>query len=491
MKWVWRGLFALLAIVAVFAAVIVVRTLTLRPAAATAAVTLAPAPRIDEAAAAARLSEAIRFPTISRTPGVVEDPDAFRKLHAFLERAYPRTHAAFQRELVAGFSLLYTLRGADPALPPALFLAHQDVVPIEEGTEGDWPGPPFAGSLADGIVYGRGANDDKGSLIAIFEATEALLAQGFRPRRTILLAFGHDEEALGSGAEATAALLRSRNMRPWFALDEGMQIVLDEPTTGGPVALIGTAEKGYLTVRVTARADGGHSSLPPRDTAADRLSQAIVAIRSRPFPGGVEGPAADMLDALAPKLGFVERAAIANPWAFGALLEQRFGAIPAGNALLRTTIAPTIIGGGTKENVLPQEMYAVVNLRLHPRDSVEGAIGRLRRSVAGIDGVRVEVEGKPNPPSPVSSVASDSYALLAAAARVHAPEGAPIAPMLVLGATDSRHYVPISENVYRFAPIWERQQELKRIHGTGERLSVENLGRMARFYAQVMATAAK
>ena len=168
MKWVWRGLIGLFVLVAAFATIIIVRTLTMRPAAAPASIELAPAPRIDEAAAAAHLSEAIRFRTISQREGVVEDPQAFRDLHAFLDRTYPRTHAAFQREFVAGYSLLYTLPGADPALSPALLMAHQDVVPVEEGTEGDWPAPPFAGSLVDGHLYGRGANDDKGSLIAIF-----------------------------------------------------------------------------------------------------------------------------------------------------------------------------------------------------------------------------------------------------------------------------------------------------------------------------------
>ena len=268
-------------------------------------------------------------------------------------------------------------------------------------------------------------------------------------------------------------------------------MVLDEPTTGGPVALIGTAEKGYVSVRVTARADGGHSSMPHSQTAAERLSHAILAIRARPFPGGLDGPAASVLDAVAPKLGFVDRVAIANRWVFGGLVAQRLAGTPAGNALLRTTIAPTIVGGGTKENVLPQEMHAIVNLRLHPRDSIESALAHLRASVAGLEGVSVEIQGTPTGPSPVSSTTSDSYALLAAAARAHAPEGAPVAPMIVLGGTDSRFYVPISENVYRYSPAWIRQEELRRIHGTSERMSVENLGRMARFYAQVMATGAK
>jgi len=493
MKWVKRGFLALLAVLVLFAGIVVVRTALVRPAAGAAApANLAPAPEINVDLATTHLCEAIRIQTISRTRGVVEDPEAFLAFHAFLQAAYPRVHAALQREVVADYSLLYTLPGSDPSLPPVLLLAHQDVVPVEAGTEKVWEAPPFAGEVRDGWIYGRGASDEKGSLVAIMEAMETLLGRGFRPRRTVMLAFGYDEEVLGDGAKAVAELLKERNVRPWFVLDEGMVVVLDYPLTGKPAALIGIAEKGYLTVRVTARAEGGHSSTPPRETAAENLSRAILAIRAHPFAAGLdEGPAAEMLDALAPHLGFAERAAIVNRWAFGPMLRSRMGSTPAGDALLRTTIAPTVVEGGTKENVLPQEARALVNLRLHPRDSVEGAMEHLRNSVAGIAGVSLETLGKPYEPSPVSSTTSDSYALLAAAARAHSPEGAPVVPMLVLGYTDSRQFVPVAENVYRFRPQWIPQSELGRVHGTGERLSVDNLARLVRFFAQLVETGAR
>ena len=492
MKWVWRGVLALLAVIMAFAGVIAYRTINAGGPAAIADIGLAPVREIDANAAATHLSQAIRIQTISHDAGIVSDPEAFASFRAFLETTYPRVHAAMTREIVAGHSLLYTWRGSDGAAAPILLLAHQDVVPVEEGTEGDWEAPPFSGEIRDGLIYGRGAADDKGSLIAIMEAMEALIAGGFQPRRTILLAFGHDEEVSGAGAQAIAALLRQRNIRPWFALDEGMAVLEDHPVTGGPVALIGVAEKGYMTVRVTARAQGGHSSMPQNDTAADRLARAIQALRANPFPSGFDnGPAAEMLDVLAPRLGWAERAVIANRWAFGPLLISRTQGTPAGAALLRTTIAPTMIDGGTKENVLPQEMHAIVNLRLHPRDSVAGALAHLRRSVTGIEGVTIEPEGTPNEPSPVSLTTSDSYGLLAAAARAHAPANAPVAPMLVLGATDSRHFVGIAENVYRFQPVWARQSELSRIHGTGERASIDNLARMVRFYAQLAESGAR
>jgi len=493
MKWAKRGFFIVVTLVLLFIGIIVIRTATFRPAAGEAAsAELAPVREVDVDLAASHLGEAVRIRTIARTEGIVENPEAFLALHAFLEAAYPRVHASMSHEVVADYSLLFTLPGSDPSLPPILLLAHQDVVPVEAGTEDDWEAPPFSGEIRDGYVYGRGSVDDKGYLVAVMEAMETLLRAGFEPRRTIMVAFGHDEEVLGSGAKAIARLLGERNIHLWFVLDEGMGIVLDSPLTGKPAALIGIAEKGYMTVRVTATAEGGHSSMPLRETAAERLCRAILAIRDHPFPPHLEdGPIAGMLDAIIPSLGFVQRAVLCNRWAFGPLLRSRIGSTAAGNALLRTTIAPTELSGGTKENILPQEVHALVNLRLNPRDSVEGALEHLRRSVTGIDGIRIEIHGTPSEPSPVSSTTSDSYALLAACTRAHSPEGAPVAPMLVLGGTDSRHYAPIAENVYRFAPEWVVQSEYKRIHGTGERLSLENLGRMVRFFAQLIETGAR
>lgn len=487
MKWILGGAAAILIALGAVGGFMVFNAMQMRPPAPIAAAADAGAPvQIDAQAAARRLSQAIQIQTVSRREGVVEDPAAFEALHVLLAREYPRLHAAMAREIVLGHSLIYTWRGSDPSLPPLVLMAHQDVVPVEAGTEGDWEHPPFSGEIADGYVWGRGATDDKGSLIAIFEGMEALLAQGYQPRRTIMIVSGHDEEVLGAGAEAIAALMRERNIHPWFVLDEGMAVVQDFPLTRGPVALIGVAEKGYMTVRVTARGDGGHSSMPPRETAAERLARAIVAIRGRPFIGGLDdGPAGDMLNALAPHLPFSTRLAIANRWAFDGMIVRQTEATPSGNAMLRTTIAPTMIDGGTKENVLPQEMHAIINLRLHPRDTVETALAHLRSAVNGIDGVTIETHGAPNNPSPVSSTTSDSYQLLATTARAFAPEGAPVAPMLVLGATDSRHFAGVAENVYRFAPMWAPQSELGRIHGTGERMSIDNLGRMAAFYAQL------
>lgn len=438
---------------------------------------------IDGARAAQRLGEAIRFRTVTHQDPAQDALGEWQRLHDWLAATYPATHAALQRERVDGRSLLYTWAGSDPALAPVLLMAHQDVVPVSPGTEGDWTEPPYSGALKDGVVWGRGAVDDKGSLVALFEAVESLAAAGFAPRRTVLLALGHNEEVLGSGAKAIAALLRERGLKPAFVLDEGMVIVEDHPVTRAPVALIGTAEKGYATLRVTAKAPGGHSSMPPPETAVATLAAAVLAITGRPFPFDYSGPAAEMMGALAPRAPFVTRLAVGNAWLFAPLLEKQIAATPSGAALLHTTMAPTMLEGSPKENVLPQTATARINFRIHPRDDSAAVMARAQAAVADLP-VTLDWEQPPNEPTPVSSTASEAWALLAALAGEFS--GAPVAPALVLGGTDSRVFAGWAEDVYRFQPLRLRLDELGMIHGTNERLSVDNLDRAAEFYRRLI-----
>lgn len=444
---------------------------------------LAPGDAIDGSRAAQRLGEAIRFRTVTHQNPAEDEVAEWERLHAWLQQSYPAAHAAMQRELVDGRSLLYTWTGRDPKAPPILLMAHQDVVPVSPGTEGDWTEPPFSGAVKDGWIWGRGSSDDKGSLVALMEAAESLAAAGFQPARTVLFAFGHNEEVLGSGAQAIAALLKTRGLRPQFALDEGMVVIEDHPVIKAPVALIGIAEKGYATLRVTARAPGGHSSMPPPETAVAVLAQAITAITGSPFPLGYSGPAAEMMQALAPRASFTTRLAVGNAWLFEPLLVQQIAATPSGAALLHTTLAPTMLEGSPKENVLPQSAVARINFRIHPRDSVASVMARVRSAVGALP-VELDWEGTPNEPSPVSSTQSPAWQALTELAGE--ASGAPVAPALVLGGTDSRVMAGIAEDVYRFMPVRMRLDELGMIHGTNERMSVENLDRMAEFYRRLI-----
>ena len=411
-------------------------------------------------------------------------------LQGWLETTYQNAHTAMTRELVPGtLTLLYTWQGSDPSLKPLLLMAHQDVVPVNIGTEGDWTGAPFDGEIIDGYVYGRGAIDDKGSLVALMEAAEALAMSGFKPQRTVLFMFGHDEEVSGSGAQAGVALLKSRGVEPEFALDEGFMVINPSPLTGKPMGFIGIAEKGYVTVDVIATGQGGHSSTPPRDSAAVRLARAVVALDENQMPSDLsKPPVSDMFKAAGKDMPFAQRMAFANLWLFKGMIDKQMAGIAAGNAMIRTTTAPTMLSGSAKENVLAQRATATVNFRIHPNDTEESILQHVKDVTKDIDGIEVEV-GKNgirgSGASKVSPTDNRAYAVLASVAEATLP-GSPAAPGLVLGATDGRYAEAITPNVYRFSPSILTPEELTGFHGTNERTSVENVGLLARGYAQII-----
>ena len=482
-------LLAVLAVVVVLIGVVVFRAamITSRQV----EVVAAPKLDLDLDAAVGRLSKAVTFKTVSYQDPAQFDGAQFDAMHAFMAEAYPKLHAALKQEKVDAQSLLYTWQGSDASLAPVFLMGHQDVVPVVPGTEGNWEQDAFSGAVKDGFVWGRGTLDDKVAVFGILEAVEKLVAEGKQPKRTVLLFFGHDEEIGGvHGAAEGAKLLASRGVKAEFVLDEGGAIVSKAmPGVNAPVATIGIAEKGYMTVKLTAKVDGGHSSQPPRDSAIGLLAQSIVRLNEHQMPGGIAGLSADMLDYIGPEMSFGMRAVVANRWLFGPLIEKQFAGSPVMNAFMRTTTAPTIISGGTKDNVLPPEASVSINFRILPGDTREGVIDHIKTVVADD---RVAIEPNMETAVEASKVSPSSgpiFDTIARSAREVAP-GVVTTPYLVLGGTDSRHFEPISENIYRFLPIAIESDDLKRMHGTNERLSIEAYGTVIRFYYRLIENAA-
>lgn len=445
---------------------------------------------VDGARHATTLAAAIRCPTISQESGAAP-AEALAALQALVAERFPRLMAAVERERVGDWSLLLRWPGSEPSLPPILLLAHQDVVPVAPGTETDWTQPPFSGAISGGFVWGRGAIDDKGSLIAELAAAETLLDAGFRPRRDVWFAFGHDEEVGGTGAAAMAERLAARGVAPALVLDEGM-VITDGivPGVAAPVALIGVAEKGFASVELAVEAEGGHSSMPRRETAISILAAALARVTARPLPARADAPGYALVEALAPEMGFASRLALANLWLFRPLVERRLAGSPSTDASLRTTLVPTIVEGGVKENVIPSRARAVVNLRLLPGDTVAAMVAEIERRAAD-PRVRVALvhPERASEASPVSSSAGWGFERVARAVREVLPE-ARVAPALVLGATDARHYTALSAQILRLEPIRFTSDDLPRVHGTDERLSVANLELAIRIYARILENAA-
>lgn len=479
----WTVLGTLLAVVLGLAAVVLVRTLMFR----STQVRVRPVKHValDREAVVRRLSGAIRLRTISHQDPTRVDGSVFEALHRHLERSFPRVHRRLKRERFSGYSLLYTWPGSDPSARPVLWLAHSDVVPVEAGGA-RWAQPPFSGVVVDGYVWGRGAMDDKGQTLAMLEALEHLLSTGFRPRRTLLLAIGHDEEVGGHrGAKVMAAALASRGVRPQFVLDEGLVITRNMvPGVKRPVAVVGIAEKGYLTLELTVAGHGGHSSMPPPHTAVGILAAAIKKLEDNPMPARLTGVIRQLFEAVGPEMKFFQRMAFANLWLFGSKVKKKLAAKPATNALLRTTLAATVIHGSVKENVLPQRARALVNVRIHPHDSVAKVLGHARRVIADR---RVKVRSgseRPSEPTPSSRIDSAGYRHLARTIRQVFP-GTLVAPGLMIAMTDSRHYRSICKDLYRFAPLRISPKDRTRFHGVNERISVRNYLEMINFYIQL------
>lgn len=470
--------------------VIGIRTATFAPAAVAdgSAIKVAAAAPFDTGLAARHLGEAVRIQTVSNQDPSHNQLGEWDKLHTWLAASYPKAHAAMRREQL-GQTLVYVWPGSDPSTQPIIFMAHQDVVPVTPGTEQDWKHAPFAGEIAEGAVWGRGSVDDKGSLVALFEAIEALAAQGFKPRRTIYLVSGHDEEVGGTGATEAAKLLASRQVKALFTIDEGGLITTDTPVINAPAMMIGVAEKGYVTLRVTAKAPGGHSSTPPREIGTVNLAKAVVAINENQFPFELRGPAASMVEVLAAKAGGINKLAVANRWLLGSLVTSRMADNPASAALLHTTIAPTMLQGSPKENVLPQSATALINYRIAPWDSSAKVLERARASASGFPVTVDFTERQPQEPSAVSSSTSLGWQLIVAAAQAGHP-GVIASPYLVVAGTDSKHMEGVSADVYRFQAIALATSEVKMIHGTNEHMTLANLESLITFYTRLLATAA-
>jgi carboxypeptidase PM20D1 len=466
-------------------AIVLFRTLAWRPA----QLTVEPIRliKIDDAVVD-RLAGAIRLPTVSQIAGPDADFTTFDALRRHLEGCFPWVFRTLTHEVVGDHSLLFTWSGEDPAAKPALLLAHLDVVPVESGTESAWSHGPFSGDIAQEFVWGRGTLDDKAGVMAILEAVELLLKQGFQPRRTVIVAFGHDEEIGGeAGAGRIAALLKSRGIRLRYVLDEGLAATQGiVPGLQKPAALVGVAEKGFASVELWADSPGGHSSMPPAQTAIGIVAAAIRALESHPMPAALDGPAALLFDRLGPEMPFLTRMALANRSIFGGLVLRQLEASPTTGALVRTTTAATIFQGGVKENVLPARARAVVNFRLKPGDTVVGVLAHVKKVVAD---PRVHVGllagSAAREPSPVSSTISEAFRTIEQTIRQVLPS-AVVAPALVVAGTDSRHYEDLADDVYRFLPLVLGPDDPPRIHGTNERVAIAVYRDCIRFYIQLL-----
>lgn len=434
-----------------------------------------------------RLARSLRFPTITKRNGARLDSAAFGNLFTHLERSFPNVHRSLDTTHVNGLSRLYSWGGRDSSLAPIVLMAHTDVVPVEDSSR--WTHPPFLGRIRGGHVWGRGSLDDKASAVGILEAIELLLKRGVTPERTVYVALGHDEEVGGErGGRVMARRIVENAGSPALVVDEGGAITRETlPGLDDPLAVVGVAGKGYLTVELQVERPGGHSSIPPDETSIEVLNKALGRLRSSPMPSRLSGVTGTMFDFLTPEMSSGLRVIMANRWLTGPILRRVLNEQPSTRAAIRTTMAPTRLDAGVKDNVIPSTARAVVNFRILPSQSVEGVMQHVRST---LDGLSVELSvGQSSRPSPVSAVEDSTFRVLQQTIGQVTADSVVVAPFLVPGTTDSRYYADDSEYVYRFLPYVLTPEDRSRIHGANERIAIEDYRTVIRFYMQVIRNA--
>ena len=429
------------------------------------------------------LSEAIRIPTISYSDTSALDTAAFRAFNSFIERAYPLVHQRLHKTFIKEFSIVFEWKGQNTSLSPIILMGHYDVVPVEQASLDKWTVPPFSGTITDSCVWGRGAADDKSGVISRLEAAEAMLQKGFVPQRTIYLCFGHDEEIGGGGAEAVVEYLRQKNVRAEMVLDEGGEITANKiKDVKRPVAVIGVSEKGYASYELTVEKEGGHSSMPDKETAIDILTAALHKLRTKTPPSKITPPVREFLNRIGGSSDiFINKMAARNMWLFEGMIKSMISDKPEGNAMLHTTIVPTIIESGVKDNVVPSQAKAIVNSRILPGETAETVEAFIRKTIHD-DRVNIKKVNRSNTdPSTETSIQSPAFKRVESAAYKTIPKVIP-APYLMIGATDSRYYRPISDGVVNFLP----QTDSKGYHGINERLPIIDLQRSIDFIMTII-----
>ena len=418
------------------------------------------------------LSKAIQFPTISYSEEALPDSTAFFGFHRFLEETFPLIHSKLTLEKINDYSLLYTWKGSDPSKKPIILMSHQDVVPVDEPTLGDWEAGPFEGKITTTDILGRGALDDKGTLIGLLEAVEILLEESYQPTRTIYLASGHDEEVGGAnGASAIAAHLKAKGIHAAMTLDEGGYIAENlVPGVDAPVAMVNLSEKGFASFRLIVETNGGHSSAPPRENTIGMLAQAIVDLENNQRSYKLVKPVDYQIEYIGAELPFFKRIAFANPWLFKQPILEALNA--------HTTTAPTIIHGGIKNNVIPTVAEATINFRILPGETIESVKQHIINTIS--NKVKVETVGFLTNPSPVSSIDSESFKILEKTIRNMFPNSI-VVPGLIGGGTDARYFYELSDDVYRFYPIRISPESRTRFHGIDEKISKDNYTEIIEF----------
>jgi len=429
--------------------------------------------------AIAHMGQAIQISTETPDDNYKYDSAIFYKYRQWMDLTYPTVKARLPRTIIDSFNYIYEWKGTDTSLLPIVLMAHYDVVPVEASAVKLWHAKPYGGEVKDGYIWGRGALDDKASMISILEATEQLLKTSFQPKQTILLCFGSDEESNGRGALAMVKYFKNQKMRFDLVVDEGGEISTEDmKDVKHPIASIGVGEKGYVTLVLTAQKEGGHSSIPGKTSSIDLLSKAIYKLREKEMPAKIIPPIkAYLTRTSAYTENFWKKISLSNLWLFEKWVLNDMSEAPASNALIRTTIVPTVFNSGVRDNVIPTFATAYVNSRILPGETQQDVFNFVTKA---INDTQIKVTYYPNYstlPSSTTDINSSAFKKLEKAIN-GTIEDVVVAPVIMVGATDSRSYRDLSDGVVNFSPL----TNAKGYHGIDERLLITDLQKGIHYY---------
>lgn len=430
------------------------------------------------------LSDAIKIKTISNYDREKVDWNEFDKFHKFLEERYPLIHSTLTKAEVADASLVYKWEGTDPSLDGIALLSHQDVVPIAEGTLEDWTHDPFEGFNDGEFIWGRGAMDMKNHLIAVMESIEQLIKDGYKPKRTVYVCLGHNEEVVAApdnGAKQIAQYLKDQGVHLEAVLDEGGAIlpVNVNGVLNCNLAGVGVAEKGSVNYEISVNAKGGHSSQPPKHTALGHLADVIRDIENHQFKAKMPQFVYELFTEIGKRCSYPARLVTCNIWLLKPIILKIMTKIPPAASLIRTCTAVTMASGSPQFNVLPQKATITVNFRTMPGVTIPDVEEHIRKSVKNKDiDIKFLVGKEASVVSPTDSKAFKTIKELCESADSKNL----VAPFLVMGGTDAYNYEPVCENIYRFAPFVADTKLLLCTHGTDERLPLSSVEGALKFF---------
>lgn len=435
---------------------------------------------VDHDDVVSKLGELIKIATVSDLDKEKIDFSKFAEYIEKVKELYPIVFEKCEFTQTKEYALKFKLKG-ESSEKPTVLMAHYDVVPVTEG----WDHDPFLGEVVDGYLYGRGTLDTKNTMVCCLSALEKALEKGYVPKNDLYLCFGSNEEVFGNSQVKIVEEFKKEGIKPALVFDEGGGVMSKAfPGVSKDVAFLGVVEKGMANIRLSIDGNGGHSSTPKKNGPSIRLSKALIKLEKHPMKAKYTKTLNEQLKKMGQNASFGLKLLLANMWLFKGLVKKLFCMISSdGNALFRTTFAFTILKGGNQTNIIPNHVEAWVNVRIAPYNNIDEVLEHIKKVIKD-DSIKIEAFNV-NKQYNECDFNSEGYNTIKEC-TIETYNNTVVAPFIMLGGTDGRHYNEISDCVIRFSPMKVTNEDRKGIHGLNEKIKVDALIKCLEFYERLL-----